>query len=110
MRLSCCGRTRGPPGRVPSGQVPIRRSAWWSPADYRALGVSEPRTHNRSVGSYRSEVRAGCRGSILRVIYVSYDGALDPLGASQVVPYLLGLAERGVAVTLVSFEKSTTSP
>jgi glycosyltransferase involved in cell wall biosynthesis len=44
-------------------------------------------------------------GSSLRVIYVSYDGALDPLGASQVVPYLLGLAEGGVAVTLVSFEK-----
>lgn len=41
----------------------------------------------------------------MRVIYVSYDGALDPLGASQVVPYLLGLAEGGVSVTLVSFEK-----
>ena len=41
----------------------------------------------------------------MRVIYVSYDGALDPLGASQVVPYLLGLAARGIAITLVSFEK-----
>jgi glycosyltransferase involved in cell wall biosynthesis len=41
----------------------------------------------------------------VRVIYVSYDGALDPLGASQVVPYLLGLAVRGIAITLVSFEK-----
>ena len=47
-------------------------------------------------------------GSPVRVIYVSYDGALDPLGASQVVPYLLGLAEGGVAVTLVSFEKPAT--
>ena len=44
----------------------------------------------------------------MRVIYVSYDGALDPLGASQVVPYLLGLAEGGVAVSLVSFEKPAT--
>jgi glycosyltransferase involved in cell wall biosynthesis len=41
----------------------------------------------------------------LRVIYVSYDGALDPLGASQVVPYLLGLAACGVAITLLTFEK-----
>lgn len=41
----------------------------------------------------------------VRVIYVSYDGALDPLGASQVVPYLLGLAKAGVAVALISFEK-----
>lgn len=41
----------------------------------------------------------------MRVIYVSYDGALDPLGASQVVPYLCGLAARGFAITLISFEK-----
>lgn len=41
----------------------------------------------------------------MRAIYVSYDGALDPLGASQVVPYLLGLADRGFALTLISFEK-----
>jgi len=41
----------------------------------------------------------------VRVVYVSYDGALDPLGASQVVPYLVGLAGRGVTITLISFEK-----
>lgn len=45
------------------------------------------------------------RGSTVRIIYVSYDGALDPLGRSQVVPYLLGLAARGVAITLLTFEK-----
>ncbi len=44
-------------------------------------------------------------GRTVKVIYVSYDGALDPLGVSQVVPYLLGLAARGFAITLVSFEK-----
>jgi glycosyltransferase involved in cell wall biosynthesis len=42
----------------------------------------------------------------LRVVYVSYDGALDPLGASQVVPYIRGLSGRGVVFTLISFEKS----
>ncbi len=41
----------------------------------------------------------------MRVLYISYDGALDPLGASQVVPYLLGLADRGLAIALISFEK-----
>jgi glycosyltransferase involved in cell wall biosynthesis len=38
-------------------------------------------------------------------LFVSYDGALDPLGASQVVPYLVGLAQHGVRPTLISFEK-----
>jgi glycosyltransferase involved in cell wall biosynthesis len=41
----------------------------------------------------------------MSAIYVSYDGALDPLGTSQVVPYVVGLAARGVSMTLVSFEK-----
>ena len=42
----------------------------------------------------------------IRTVHVTYDGALDPLGGSQVVPYLLGLARRGVSITLVSFEKN----
>ena len=41
----------------------------------------------------------------VRVLYISYDGALDPLGRSQVLPYLEGLAARGYAITLISFEK-----
>lgn len=41
----------------------------------------------------------------MRVVYVTYDGALDPLGASQVIPYILGLSRRGVRFSLVSFEK-----
>jgi glycosyltransferase involved in cell wall biosynthesis len=44
-------------------------------------------------------------GDALKAVYVSYDGALDPLGASQVVPYLVGLSKRGVGLTLLSFEK-----
>jgi glycosyltransferase involved in cell wall biosynthesis len=40
-----------------------------------------------------------------RVIYVSYDGAAEPLGASQVVPYLVGMA-RDARITLISFEKT----
>lgn len=40
------------------------------------------------------------------VLYLSYDGMTDPLGQSQVLPYLVGLkAEYGHRFTLVSFEK-----
>ncbi len=41
----------------------------------------------------------------MHVLYVSYDGALDPLGRSQVVPYLEGLSARGFLFSLLTFEK-----
>ena len=41
----------------------------------------------------------------MNALYVSYDGALDPLGRSQVVPYLEGLAARGWRFDLVTFEE-----
>jgi len=40
-----------------------------------------------------------------KILYLSYDGMTDPLGQSQVLPYLTGLAEKGWDITLVSFEK-----
>ena len=40
-----------------------------------------------------------------RVLYISYNGMLDPLGQSQVIPYLKGLSARGVKFTLLSFER-----
>ncbi len=40
-----------------------------------------------------------------RILYLSYDGMTDPLGQSQVLPYLKGLAKLGFSITLVSFEK-----
>jgi glycosyltransferase involved in cell wall biosynthesis len=39
------------------------------------------------------------------VLYVSYDGLTDPLGESQILPYLSGLAMRGHRITVISFEK-----
>lgn len=40
------------------------------------------------------------------VLYLSYDGMTDPLGQSQVLPYLKGLSENfGVQFYLISFEK-----
>ena len=39
------------------------------------------------------------------VLYVSYDGMTDPLGQSQVLPYLAGLSKEGYEFTLLSCEK-----
>ncbi|MBW1696457.1 MAG: glycosyltransferase [Deltaproteobacteria bacterium] len=39
------------------------------------------------------------------VLYISYDGLLDPLGYSQVQPYLRQLGLRGVPLRVLSFEK-----
>jgi glycosyltransferase involved in cell wall biosynthesis len=41
-----------------------------------------------------------------RVLFISYNGMLDPLGQSQVIPYLRALAARGVRFTLLSFERA----
>lgn len=41
------------------------------------------------------------------VLYLSYDGMTDPLGQSQVLPYLKGIAQHGYKVHLVSHEKMT---
>ena len=41
-----------------------------------------------------------------RVLFISYNGMLDPLGQTQVIPYLRGLAKRGVQFTLLSFERA----
>ena len=40
-----------------------------------------------------------------KVLYVSYDGLTDPLGQSQILPYLLGLEKKGYDFTVLSFEK-----
>ena len=44
-----------------------------------------------------------------KALYLSYDGMCDPLGASQVLPYLFGLAKRGYRIALISFEKPERS-
>ena len=40
-----------------------------------------------------------------RVLFISYNGMLDPLGQTQVLTYLRELAKRGVKFTLLSFER-----
>src|SRR5712692_5889848 len=41
-----------------------------------------------------------------RVLYISYNGMLDPLGQSQVLPYLHELSKLGVRFSLLSFERA----
>lgn len=41
------------------------------------------------------------------VLYLSYDGMTDPLGQSQVLPYIVGLSKLGYNFTLISCEKPT---
>ncbi len=40
-----------------------------------------------------------------KALYISYDGMTDPLGRSQVIPYLIGLTATGIRFSLMSFEK-----
>jgi len=41
----------------------------------------------------------------MRILYISYDGMTDPLGQSQVIPYLIGLSQKGYVITIISCEK-----
>ncbi|MGQ3013824.1 MAG: glycosyltransferase [Flavobacteriales bacterium] len=40
-----------------------------------------------------------------KILFISYDGMTDPLGQSQVLPYLCGLSNSGTEIHLLSFEK-----
>ncbi len=40
-----------------------------------------------------------------KILFISYDGMTDPLGQSQVIPYLLGLTKYGYHFTILSCDK-----
>jgi hypothetical protein len=44
--------------------------------------------------------------AIKRILYITYDGLTDPLGQSQILPYLKALAKYGYQFTILSFEKA----
>ena len=39
------------------------------------------------------------------ILFISYDGMTDPLGQSQVIPYIIGLTKYGYQFTILSCEK-----
>ena len=41
----------------------------------------------------------------MNILYITYDGISDPLGQSQIVPYLQGLSNNGAKIVVLSFEK-----
>ena len=43
--------------------------------------------------------------TLMKILCISYDGMTDPLGQSQVIPYLIGLAKKGHDITILSCEK-----
>lgn len=45
------------------------------------------------------------KGKSKNILYLSYDGMTDPLGQSQVLPYLIGLTKEGFTFHIISFEK-----
>ena len=42
----------------------------------------------------------------VNTLYISYDGLSDPLGQSQIIPYLKQLSKTGYSITIISFEKT----
>lgn len=66
--------------------------------------MTEEASRSRAAGSPEAHPRRGAR-----VLYLSYDGMCDPLGRSQVLPYLVGLAKLGHRISLISFEKAERS-
>jgi glycosyltransferase involved in cell wall biosynthesis len=55
--------------------------------------------HYHSEISFKESVMNG------HVLYLSYDGLTDPLGQSQILPYIIGLSGKGYSFTVISFEK-----
>ena len=45
----------------------------------------------------------------MRALYISHIGMTEPLGQSQVLPYLRGLAAAGADIRIMSFERATTT-
>lgn len=43
----------------------------------------------------------------IEALFITYDGLLEPVGNSQVIPYVEALADHGVRARILSFEKSS---
>jgi len=45
----------------------------------------------------------------IKCLYITFNGLLDPLGQSQILPYIEGCSDRGVKFYLISLEKAKDS-
>src|SRR3989338_1072994 len=63
------------------------------------------RVYCRKAGRPQIIARVHVQPTLAACLYITYDGLLDPLGRSQVLPYILGLNQRGWRLIVLSFEK-----
>ncbi len=65
---------------------------------------------SQSAATYRqppqNNYREPAAKKMKNILYISYDGMTDPLGQSQVLPYICGLSELGYRFSLISAEKA----
>jgi glycosyltransferase involved in cell wall biosynthesis len=52
-----------------------------------------------------SSIARATAAAVAKVLYITYDGLTDPLGRSQILPYLQGCASKGHGITVLSCEK-----
>tara|TARA_B100000700_G_C15054898_1_gene862291 strand:- start:2537 stop:3823 length:1287 start_codon:yes stop_codon:yes gene_type:complete len=45
--------------------------------------------------------------NVTTILYITYDGILDPLGESQIIPYIIGIKNKNRAIHILSFEKNS---
>src|ERR1041384_1179769 len=74
----------------------------------QSLAVSNGCSSIGFPGAGRLQRRSAMALDGRRALFISYNGMFEPLGQTQVLPYLSELAKRGVSVTLLSFEKPQT--
>ena len=83
-------------------EIPI----WWKERNKSALYFRrEIRSLFYALRLIRKLKRQNKISKALDVLYITYDGLCDPLGQSQVVPYLIGLTKSNVKIYILSFEK-----
>src|SRR5690554_3630359 len=75
-------------------------SPWAEPGAGAASQVTNVYKGPRTFRSNRFRTRIQ-----LKTLFITYDGLLDPLGQSQVLPYLRGIARTPHPLHILSFEK-----
>lgn len=62
------------------------------------------------MSSINADSKSDALDCSVHCLYITYDGLLDPLGKTQILPYLTGLARAGYRFTILSFEKTDRDP
>jgi hypothetical protein len=74
------------------------------------MTLTQPEDRTDPAARPRSAKAERGASSAIRTLYISQTGMTEPLGQSQVLSYLQGLARRGFAIELLSMEPAGTAP